>query len=387
MDTDILSILYIILIVIAGFFITSKLAKEKKTSLIYFIFLEHLFFTYVYYIYANTHSADANMYYNAGLFNQDSIIKFGTGTDFILYLSTHLIRLGFNKLALFYLFGFFGYIGFVFFIKMIEMPSNFKLFGFAVSSIFLLLPEFHFWTAALGKDSLIFMALMIFFWSYQKLPKKIILNLFSFLIIFLIRPHIGFIIMSSLIISILFKNPTKYRISDFALIAISLIILIISFPFLKTFLNIDQMEFNEINDRFTNFTEYGANQVNELNSYVDVSSYSLPLKMFSYFFRPLFFDAHSILQLLASIENFILLLITLKWLRIINFNIIKWYRRINKHDKTKFIFVVIGWVLLSMGMYNLGLASRQKYMLLPIFFILIINYTYPKYKNLIQRKS
>ncbi len=381
MNTDTLSIIYIIIIIIAGFIISSKVAKEKKTNLIYFVFLEHLFFTYVYYLYANTHSADANMYYNASVYNQDSPIDFGTGTDFILYLSTQLIKLGFNKLALFYLFGFFGYIGFIFFIKMIKIPSTLKLFGISISSIFLFLPEFHFWTAALGKDSLIFMALMLFFWSYQRLPQKIIINLLSFLLIFLIRPHIGFILILSIAISILFKNPVKYRIGDLALISLSLIILIISFPYLKSFLKVDELGIDEINNRFTSFTTYGSSHTDELSSYVDVSSYSLPMKMFAYFFRPLFFDAHSILQLLASIENFILLLITLKWLRIINFNIVKWYRRLNKYDKTKFIFVLIGWIILSMGMYNLGLASRQKYMLLPIFFILIINYTSPRHKN------
>ncbi len=387
MSTNILSILYIAIIVTIGFFITSKLAKEKKTNLIYFVYLEHLIFVYIYYLYAGTHSADANMYYNVGVYNQGFSIQFGTGTDFILYLSTYLIKLGFNKLALFYLFGFFGYIGFVFFIKMIKIPSSLTLFGISVSTIFLLLPEFHFWTSALGKDSLIFMALMMFFWSYRYLPKTIIINLVSFLIIFLIRPHIGFLLMLSIILSMLFKNPAKYKISDFALIGLSIIILIISFPYLKTFLEVDELGLEEINNKLTSFTNYGSIHTDELSSYVDVSSYSLPMKMFAYFFRPLFFDAHSILQLLASFENFILLLIIFKWYKSINFNLFKWYKSINKYNKTEFIFVLISWVILSMGMYNLGLASRQKYMLLPILFALIINYNNPKYKKLTTKKN
>jgi len=376
MEANILSYIYILIIIIIGFILTNRLVKEKKTKLIYLVYLEHLFFTYVYYLYSSNNSADANMYFSVATFNKNSFVEFGTGTDFIIYLASFFVKLGFNKLALFYLFGFFGYIGFIYFMKMINIPSSLKIFSIPISTIILLLPEFHFWTSALGKDSLMFLALMLFFWNYKKFPKNILNILLSILLIFLIRPHMGFIIMASVIISLLFKNPTKFKAKDFVLILIAVVVLLISLPFLKSFLNIDQFELEQMNERFNSFTNYGANQVDELNSYVDVRSYSLPLKMFAYFFRPLFFDAHSLLQLLASIENFIILLIIFKWLKTIKFNLIKWYRSLNNYDKTIFVYVIMGWIILSMGMYNLGLASRQKYMLLPLLFYLIINHNY-----------
>ena len=93
--------------------------------------------------------------------------------------------------------------------------------------------------------------------------------------------------------------------------------------------------------------------------------------MFAYLFRPLFIDAHSVLQLLASFENLFLLILIFKWLSSIKFKIRKWYKILKEPDKILFVYLIVGWIVLAASMYNLGLASRQKYMLLPVLFILI----------------
>jgi len=368
---DSISILYIILIFIIGFYLAQRTAKKLHSNIPYFVFILHMLMSTYYYYYTFTHAADANMYYYKASNAYSISENFGNSTYFIIFLTTILVKLGFNKLAIFYLFGLFGFIGFLYFIKL--LPNNYKkLMGFYIIYLILLLPGFHFWTSALGKDSIFFMLLMMFFYSLKDYKRHFLLLIFSLTILSFIRPHMGFILMISIIIAILLKNPAKLKSSQVFLALMAIVTIILTLPFLISFLNIDQMEMNAVNERLEAFSAYGAAQTDNMNSYVDVRSYSLPMKMFAYLFRPLFFDAHSIMQLLASFENLFLLILLFLWLFSINLNIIKWYHQINDFYKIMFVYVIIAWVILSMGMYNLGLASRQKYMLLPILFILFM---------------
>src|SRR5690606_8523538 len=41
-----------------------------------------------------------------------------------------------------------------------------------------------------------------------------------------------------------------------------------------------------------------------VGSAVDLAAYSFPLRLFTYLFRPLFFDAHNIVSFFSSFENF-----------------------------------------------------------------------------------
>ena len=64
---------------------------------------------------------------------------------------------------------------------------------------FLFIPGIHFWTCVPGKDSLILLFLALFFYFY--LDKKLLLSSTFILGAFLLRPHIGFIFFSAVIIS------------------------------------------------------------------------------------------------------------------------------------------------------------------------------------------
>jgi len=378
-------LLYIILIFIVGFFIANKVSKQIRSNIPYLVFVIHMSFSFLYYLYVKTHAADANMYYYKGMLEKENFLSaFGTSTDFIVFLSALLQKIGFDKLSLFFLFGLFGYIGFVYLIKMLAYIPKF-FFGFPLLYVVLLLPGFHFWTSALGKDSLFFMALMMFFYSIQKLPSNFIMLIFSFLILALIRPHMGFILLLSVLTALFFRNPGKFKFSHVLLGITTIVVLIVFLPFVLEFLNVDQMQLNEMNKRFEEFTNYGAQMKDDVSSYVDMSDANIITKLFAYLFRPLFFDAHSFMQLAASFENFILLSIILSWLKSIRFNIIKWYKAFPISRKIMAIYIAAGWLILAMGMYNLGLTSRQKYMLIPVIFIIIFDVY--NFKLLHQKKT
>lgn len=375
-----ISFVYIILIFLLGLFISSQTAKRLKGNFIYLVFLVHMLFSYLYYLYAKTTSADSNMYYAKALTIDNPWEYFGTSTDFIIFLSSFFVQFGFSKLALFFLFGLSGFVGFIYLIKMLEHVPKLHFFGFPAVYLILLLPGFHFWTSALGKDSLMFLFLMLFFYQLTQRKKNWLVMAFAFLIIFLIRPHMGFLILLAISIALFLQSPAKYTIKNFLALGFSFVLIAVSVPFLASFLNVDKLEADMVMERVEFFNEYGAEQTDDLSSYVDVRSYNLPMKMFAYLFRPLFFDAHSMLQLLASFENLFLFIIIYKWLVSIKFKIRKWYKYLHLPDKILFVYFILGWIVLAASMYNLGLASRQKYMLLPIIFVLI-------FKNFNNRNS
>jgi len=375
-----LSFIYIPLIFLIGLGIAANTATKSGTKLIYLVYIEHMFFSYLFYLFAQNNSADANMYYARALKETFILDSFGTSTDFIIFITTFFVQIGFSKLSLFFLFGLFGFIGFKYLIDLLDY-NQIKILNIPAVFLILLLPGFHFWTSAIGKDSLFFMSLMLLFYSLKYFKKLFLISFLSFAILTLIRPHMGFIILAAVGIAFFLRNPAKYKLSYIIGGVFSLISIVLFVPFIRTFLSIDSLEMAAVSERLNFYADYGANKTDNLSSYVDVTSYNLPMKMFAYLFRPLFFDAHSILQLLASFENAFLLLLIFIWLKSIKFKLFKWYRYLNEIDKILFIYLLIGWVLLALSMYNLGLASRQKYMLLPVFFILIFrNLDFYRYK-------
>jgi hypothetical protein len=378
---EFLSFIYIPFVLFIGLWIASKSAIKSGTSLIYLVYIEHMLFSYLFYLFAQNNSADANMYYARALRETYILDAFGTSTDFIIFITTFFVQIGFSKLSMFFLFGLFGFIGFKYLIDLLDY-NQIKILNIPAVFLILLLPGFHFWTSAIGKDSLFFMFLMLFFYSLKFFNKLFLISFLSFTFLALIRPHMGFIILASIGIAFLIRNPVKYKLSYLFGGFFSLIAVLLFTPFVTTFLSIDNLEMTAVSERLNFYADYGANNTDNLSSYVDVTSYNLPMKMFAYLFRPLFFDAHSILQLLASFENTFLLLLVFVWLKSIKFKIFKWYRYLKEIDKILFIYLLIGWILLALSMYNLGLASRQKYMLLPAFFILIFrNLDFHKYKT------
>jgi len=90
---------------------------------------------------------------------------------------------------------------------------------------------------------------------------------------------------------------------------------------------------------------------------------SLPLQMFTYLFRPLPIEAHSITALAASIDNMALLFLVIM--------LITTKVRIFKSKKDtvillSYVYVLTVWVVLSLTTANLGIAMRQKWMFVPL---------------------
>jgi hypothetical protein len=107
-------------------------------------------------------------------------------------------------------------------------------------------------------------------------------------------------------------------------------------------------------------------------SSVDISHYNIVLRLFSFLYRPLFIDAHSISMVAASFENLILLAISLVML-------LPSFIRFILKDRCLFTrfcatYFVLGTTIMAVATPNLGTAARHKQMFIPCLLALFVLY-------------
>lgn len=104
---------------------------------------------------------------------------------------------------------------------------------------------------------------------------------------------------------------------------------------------------------------------------------SYPMQMFTYLFRPLPFDAHSALALFTSIENTILLAL---FLYVLFKNKFRLHSFIEGKNAWLLIYAFLTCSMLAITTANLGIATRQKWMFMPILIYLLV-YAFYQYKQ------
>ena len=339
----------------------------KFVRLFALVGITHLFFTFVYYFYTLNNVADSIGYYRRVLFLFDKWGEtFGQGTTFIYFTLYPLVKfLGLTYFGSFFVYSFFGLLGYYYLLKILIGISNVK---FTKWFYLLLLPNIHFWSVAIGKDSLIFFGISFLAYLYF-FRKKWFLYIFPILLVAFIRLHVLFFILLAFGFTQLFLNK---RLKLFYKIAASFFLLIalyFLFPFLMA-----RVGFTETESLIAQFEALETTKV-EGGTSIDMSNQNLLVKWLSYMFRPLFFDANSPLLLISSVENSLWVLIFLNIFRRIR-------TKINYLYKSFFWFSFLSIFTLSIPsayiLINLGIAVRQKTMVFPfiiiVFFILMNSY-------------
>ena len=331
----------------------------KFVRLFALVGITHLFFTFVYYFYTLNNVADSIGYYRRVLFLFDNWGEtFGQGTTFIYFTLYPLVKfLGLTYFGSFFVYSFFGLLGYYYLLKILIGISNVK---FTKWFYLLLLPNIHFWSVAIGKDSLIFFGISFLAYLYF-FRKKWFLYIFPILLVAFIRLHVLFFILLAFGFTQLFLNK---RLKLFYKIAASFFLLIalyFLFPFLMA-----RVGFTETESLIAQFEALETTKV-EGGTSIDMSNQNLLVKWLSYMFRPLFFDANSPLLLISSVENSLWVLIFLNIFRRIR-------TKINYLYKSFFWFSFLSIFTLSIPsayiLINLGIAVRQKTMVFP--FIIIV---------------
>jgi hypothetical protein len=127
------------------------------------------------------------------------------------------------------------------------------------------------------------------------------------------------------------------------------------------------------------FNQFSANRSYELSkagSGIDISNYPLPLKLFTFWFRPLFIDAPGAMGLVVSVENMLYLFLTAK---LFQKGFIKFLRKGSALLKTSAVTFLATSFALSTTMSNMGIIIRQKSMIM--YFLLFVVLSFLDYKK------
>ena len=218
----------------------------------------------------------------------------------------------------------------------------------------------------MGKDSLLFFCIGMFVYGLLKTTKRLPLIVLALVLSYFIRPHITlFMIIAFGFSFVMTNNKSLFQRIVFFSIMVGIAVYI--FPLVLQFAKIEEASID-------NFNSFASNKASLLSrshtgSAVDVSSYPLPVKIFTFLYRPFFFDINSIPSLLAAIENALLLILSINIL--VN-------KPIESFKKAPFIikgmlyFLIIGTLAFSQSLGNLGIMIRMRNMFLPGLIIFIL---------------
>lgn len=342
----------------------------RKMNLLY---LYHLFFYGIYTWYASNNPSDSIRYYTDVSTHTGSWFElFGTDTLFINFFSYPFYKIGFSYDMLMLTFAWFGYLGFVYAYLFFreKIPLNIKVFKKVdLFTLILFFPNMHFWTASLGKGAPIFLGLMMFTYAIINPKSRMFLLVLSSIIIFHIRPHVFMFVAVGAVLGYM-SGKEKIAFWKKAMIYIGLIgTLILAQDQILGVLGLQNSE-NILAD-FEETSEKRAEDLSQSGSGVDMSSYSIPFKLFTFWFRPLFLDAPNLLGIITSIENLIYLLLFLK---IIKKDFIKFIVKSPALVKMSFVIFFTTSFAMTFVMSNLGIIMRQKSMVMYYLFFVIYYY-------------
>lgn len=351
-----------------GALIAIKLAKPfaatKYRAIL--IYLWHTIFCVLYAYFVITNGGDSIEYYQPSL---EMTTEYALGTGAVGIFTQFLsINLGLSFLGAFFVFNIFGYIGLLAFDSSLRLatfnkPKNIRQLG----TLIIFLPSVSFWSCAIGKDAISFMAAGLALYAAIELKKNTLLMILAIFAMLLVRPHIAGLMVFALGISTLLQSriPLLQRAVVAATAILGSIFLI---PFGLTYAGLDAQNFADV----AAFVEQRQGYNQEGGGGIDISQMSLPLQLFTYLFRPLPYEVNSIFSFAASIDNVILLFLFI-WCgyRLIN-------RRISNTEILPgnriffWVYALSVWLISALTTANLGISLRQKWMFVPMLVFLLI---------------
>jgi hypothetical protein len=372
-----------ILFILSGFvFIASKknhleIADVRNLKKLWVF---HLLFSFVFYLYTRTNSADTNGYWRiAKESSWEDILFFmtrGMGTPMMYivnYFPSKVLDLSIFTGTMIY--AFLGFLGIYFFYRIVIdlIPYNSRFFGFLIFPLLFFLPSLHFWGSGTGKDTLLFLSIGMFAFSLMKMKRRILLLLAGGIIALLIRPHVFIILLASAGCAFLTTTRIKGYKRVFSFMILSTMIILI-LPKVLEYVN---LEGNSLEEAFNRLDEQASNlSGDEVGSSIDIQSYPFYLKVLTFLYRPLFFDYNGLFSLVTSFENLLLLLLTIKVL--LN-KPVQAFKQAPLVIKMLLLFLIFGTLIFAFSLSNLGIILRMKNMFVPgllIYFIWSLSYSH-----------
>lgn len=334
----------------------------KRASALYFW---HTLFCVVYVWYALGNVSDSISYYNQ---LTQEYPKPGVGSSGVLTIAApffYLLDLSFLGICL--VFNIFGAIGLMAFDASLRgAVFNKGLFLKLLATGIVFLPSISFWSSALGKDALAFMATNLALWATLNFKKRIWLMILSIIVMFVVRPHVaGFMVIALAASLVIHARISLLQRLILGVISVSAAAVVI--PFALQYAGLNESADAEAVLAYIE----GRQFVNSGGgSSIDIASMSLPMKMFTYLFRPLPFEVGSIFQFAASLDNVILLFLFF----VGGFAMLKGRKsQLGENRIYLWVFSLLMLLILSMTTANLGISVRQKWMFAPLLIFLFIS--------------
>lgn len=324
-------------------------------------YCSHSAFCLCYFYYSLTGVADATEYFLRSLEYNDGPDVGTKGIYFLTSLFSSGLGMSYGGVFLVYnLFGFIGMLALAGALREILADSPRAVRQIAILAM--LAPGLSFWSAAIGKDALSFMAAGLAVWSALRLDKRYPAMVISSLALLLVRPHIAGILLGSLAVAAVFSARMN-AINKLILVVVTIPAAIIGGAFGAQYAGLgDATGVEDVEAYFQTRQSHNLGG----GSSVDIASMSILGRMMSYLFRPLFFDASSLLGLVVSVENLCLVVL---------FGYAAGVRclgRRSRLDSLALVFFLVytasSWFVLANTTANLGIAIRQKWMFMPMLF-------------------
>jgi hypothetical protein len=323
----------------------------------------HCLFTIVYYVFQLNSRSDSQEYFLRPQYNYpDWLSAYDTGTPFIDFVSYPFINyLGFSFEMMYVLFAWMGFWGFVFFYVYIKenLKYKHKLWNIDLIAILIFLPNMHFWTASLGKGSIIFLGLGMAMYGLSQLKTRKVYLLLGLLIVYHVRPHV-FLFMAVGIVVGMFTGRQKVPLwQKLFVFGASVGAMVLLYDKIMAFSKIDGDNVLQSFNQFSTSRSYELSK--SAGSGIDISNYPLVLKLFTFWFRPLFIDSPGAMGLVVSVENLLCLYLAFQLCRK---EFIKFFRKSSALVKTSAVTFLATSFALSNTLSNMGIITRQKSMIM-----------------------
>lgn len=347
--------------------------SESDRKVLFWLPFWHLLLALAYYGYALFNRSDSHFYFfkaNTGINGPDWFNYYGVSTQFIEFLTFPLASfLGFSFEACMLFFAWVGLVGFIFFfITLTEtLQTRPKIFGYDLLTIAVFMPNLHFWSSSIGKGSVIFFGFGMLFYGLSRFNHRWAWTILGALVIYHVRPHILFIVLIASAIGFLFSGV---RLGFWVRTSVVLISLAGFYFIREEVLALTGIDDENLLEESTTLSKR-ARELSKATSGIDISNYSFPMKLFTFWFRPMFVDAPNALGIIVSFENILYLFLFLKMLRP---SFISFLFRSDGITKTALItFLGVSFALAQLS-GNLGLAMRQKSQVMILILLVIMRY-------------
>lgn len=349
----------------------TKIDRKFLTQLFFY----HILVAVAFHFYISINGGDALYYWNfpktATLQDIFDVIDQGSASGIIYlinYVPSKILGLSFFTGNMMY--SLLGFTGFIYFYRIINLVvvdvsalSRVRLLGIPIYPWIWFLPNLHFWSSGIGKDSILFFCIALFAYSLINIKKSIFGIVVSLLLSLVIRPHITLFLLVSFGIAYVVDGQLKMykKIIICLFFAIGFVSM---FNYVMEFAQLESLESSAIE----NYTSSKATSLNDSNSEsgIDISNYPFPLKVFTFIYRPMFFDTNGLLSIVASFENLLLIIFSIGLIKKRPFRA---FRKANYLIKGSFVYFLAGAFSFSMILGNLGIMLRQKNMFIPAFIL------------------